>query len=53
VHRDPAYRRVRTILLRVERDPKIGGAEPVWPDVDEEVRAVRSGQDDVRPDERP
>ena len=51
VHGDAVDRRVRPILLRVERDPEIVRAEAVRADVDQEVRAVRGRQDDVGSDE--
>ena len=53
MHDDVIHRRERRVSLRIERDPQIVGAESVRPFVDQEVRAVGGGEDDVRADKRP
>ena len=53
MHDDVVDRRVRSVAFRIERDPQVGGAEPVLPLLDQEVRAVGGREDDVRADQRP
>ena len=44
---------VGRVPFRIERDPQVVGPEPVRPFLDEEIGAVRGGENDVSANERP